>query len=69
METNVAELTGQQKATRAAQLAAQHRRAAYLIERGWICIPPDADLESLLPTVQPWAARGILGLVFGKKGA
>jgi hypothetical protein len=57
------------KATRAAQLAAQHKRAAYLIDRGWICIAPDVDLESVLPVVQPWAARGVLGLLFGKKGA
>ena len=30
------------KATRAAQLAAQKRRAAYLTNRGWICVAPDA---------------------------
>ena len=30
------------KATRAAQLAAQKRRADYLIDRGWICVAPDA---------------------------
>jgi hypothetical protein len=57
------------KATRASQLAAQRRRAAYLQDRGWICIPPDADLETLLPVIQPWVARGVLRLIFAEKGA
>ena len=30
------------KATRAAQLAAQRKRARYLTDRGWICVAPDA---------------------------
>lgn len=36
------------KATRAAQLAAQRRRAAYLIDRGWICLAPGTDLHGVV---------------------
>lgn len=31
------------KATRAAQLAAQKKRADYLADRGWICIAPGSE--------------------------
>lgn len=51
-------------ANRARMRASEEKMADRLTERGWICIPPDADLESMLPVTQPWAARGILGLVF-----
>jgi hypothetical protein len=37
------------KATRAAQLAAQRKRARYLTDRGWICIAPDeTNYDALL---------------------
>lgn len=57
----------QAAATRAVMRAAEGRAAERLHGRGWICIPPDADLEAMLPVIQPWAARGILGLMFAKR--
>jgi hypothetical protein len=56
-------------ANKARMRRSEDKHAEHLRNRGWICIPPDADLEAILPTIEPWAARGILGLVFAKKGA
>lgn len=36
------------KATRAAQLAAQKKRAEYLRDRGWICVQPGSDLHEAI---------------------
>jgi hypothetical protein len=48
MTTSVQSEPRTAKATRAAQMAAQRKRADYLRDRGWICVAPGSDLHGVI---------------------
>ncbi len=52
-------------ANRARMRASEEKSATHLRDRGWICIPPDADLENEFPHINNWALRGVLSLSYG----